>query len=188
MSVVILGAGGHAKVVAEPFVGLMEVRMVGKNEEIKDHHDGILIGIGDMRKRRELFEKYEKLVLNAIHENAVIGSDVSLGVGAQIMAGVVIQPGVRIGKNTIVNTSASVDHDCLIGAHCHIAPGAILCGGVTIGDRTFIGAGSVITEGVTIGSDMFVPAGLVISKNGYCKRYRQHEESPPRPCDTEPPG
>ena len=169
MLIVILGRGGHARVLEETFAG--NTVKIGKDEKIPERYDGVLIGLGDLAKRKKLFEEYADSVVNAIHDKAIIADDVELGVGIQVMAGVVIQPGARIGRNTIINTRASIDHDCLIGSHCHIAPGAILCGNVTVGDETFVGAGSIITEGVTIGSRMFVPAGSLISRNGYCKRY-----------------
>src|SRR5579883_2905848 len=78
-------------------------------------------------------------------------SGVTMGEGGQVMAGAVIQPDVRIGANAVVNTRASVDHDCILGDHCHIAPGAVLCGAVTIGEDTHIGAGATIRRDVPDG-------------------------------------
>ena len=75
------------------------------------------------------------------------------------MAGAVIQPGTVIGDNSIINTHASVDHDCKIDAHVHIAPGAILCGGVCIGERSHVGTGVVIVQNCQIGPGTLVRAG-----------------------------
>ena len=78
------------------------------------------------------------------HVSAAIASDATLGDGAQVMAGAVIQPAARIGRNVLVNTRAVVEHDCVVGDHAHVAPGAVLCGGVSIGESAHIGAGAVI--------------------------------------------
>ena len=78
------------------------------------------------------------------------------------MAGVVIQPGSRIGKNSIVNTKASVDHDCIIGDHVHISPGVTLSGGVTVGSTVHIGSGATIIQGMRIGDNCLVAAGAVV--------------------------
>lgn len=175
MSIIILGAGGHAKVLK----GILDwdwglahdpVIAIGAGVEVPEPNEGIVIGVGDMGKRKRLFKLYAGKVIEAISPEAVL-SDLKYSAGIQVMAGVIVQPGCSIGENTLINTGAQIDHDCKIGKHCHIAPGVILCGNVTVGDETFIGAGSVITEGVTIPSGVFVPAGSLISKNGYCKRY-----------------
>jgi len=74
----------------------------------------------------------------------------------------VVQPAVRVGENTILNTRCSVDHDCVIGAHSHIAPGAILCGSVRVGSGTHVGAGAVVIEGLRIGDAVVIGAGAVV--------------------------
>ena len=81
------------------------------------------------------------------------------------MAGVIIQPGVKIGRNTIVNTGSIVDHDCTISDNCHIAPGVILNGGVSIGKNTHVGTGSSIIQSINIGSNSSIAAGSVIYKD-----------------------
>jgi UDP-perosamine 4-acetyltransferase len=85
-----------------------------------------------------------------------------LGEGVQIMAGTVVQPGSKIGDNTILNTRSSVDHDCEIGAHVHIAPGVTLSGGVRVHDDAHIGAGAVLIQGVEVGASSLVAAGSVV--------------------------
>jgi UDP-perosamine 4-acetyltransferase len=125
-------------------------------------------GIGD-GKRRALFERFgtEGYLFAAVHhESAIIAhAGVELAEGCQVMAGAVVQPGVRIGANAIINTRASVDHDCLIGAHCHVAPGAVLCGGVIVGEDTHIGAGAVVIQGIQIGRGVVIGAGAVIRRH-----------------------
>ena len=81
------------------------------------------------------------------------------------MPGAVINYGALVRENTIINTAAVVEHDCDVGAHCHIAPNATLCGGVKVGELTHIGAGSVVLQGITIGSGCVVGAGSVVTKD-----------------------
>jgi UDP-perosamine 4-acetyltransferase len=67
-----------------------------------------------------------------------------------------------VGKNSILNTNASVDHDCLIANHVHIAPGATLSGGIRVGEGTLVGAGAVVIQSIEIGSQCVVAAGAVV--------------------------
>ena len=100
-----------------------------------------------------------------IHPSAVVTSDVILGEGSQGMSGEVIQPGSHIGCNTIINTRASVDHDCIIGDHVHISPGVTLSGGVDIGAGSHIGTGATLIQGISIGCGCLVAAGAVVVKD-----------------------
>jgi UDP-perosamine 4-acetyltransferase len=81
------------------------------------------------------------------------------------MAGAVIQSGSRIGINSIINTRASVDHDCVIGNHVHISPGVTLSGGVEIGTCSHIGTGSTVIQGIVIGNSCLAAAGAVVTKD-----------------------
>ena len=97
-----------------------------------------------------------------VHPSAVVAKEVRLGEGCQIMGGVVVQTGSIIGDNCILNTCCSLDHDCNVAAHSHLAPGVIVCGGVSIGERSHIGAGSTLIQGVSLGGDVFVAAGATV--------------------------
>ena len=72
---------------------------------------------------------------------------------------------VKIGKNTIINSGAIVEHGSVIGDHCHVAPGAIILGDVSIGSETFVGAGTVVREGVSIAAQSFVPAMTMVKND-----------------------
>lgn len=100
--------------------------------------------------------------LTVIHPSAVIASSAVIGSGAAVLAGAVIQAGARVGENAIVNTRASIDHDCIIRDHAHIAPGVTCSGMVTVGRGAHLGAGATIIEGVTIGDGATVGAGAVV--------------------------
>ena len=123
-----IGNGGHASVV----------------REIRG--DVNIIAVGDNAKRRQIALEHEGMRPNmfydtVIHPSAVISSSAIIGIGTAIMAGAVVQAGARIGKHCIINTCASVDHDCIIGDYAHIAPGAHLCGHVEVGEGALVGVG-----------------------------------------------
>ncbi|MDK2820355.1 MAG: hypothetical protein PWP31_320 [Clostridia bacterium] len=184
--VIIIGGGGHAKVLIDS-LKILKIRIIGITENSKKDHisevkiigyDDIILnystdeielvnGLGSIAtsKRRQLFETFKMQGYNfksVIHPSTVIAQDVDMAEGVQIMAGAVIQTGTSIGDNTIINTKASVDHDCKIGAHVHIAPGATLSGGVQVGEGCHIGTGATIIQGVNIGKDSIIGAGAVV--------------------------
>ena len=190
LPVLILGAGGHAKVlidallaaseviagVVDPDTALtgttvLEVPVLGGDEVVGEFPpDEILLvnGIGSVSPpvmRKQIFERFKGMGYRfamVIHPSVVVAADVELGEGAQLMAGVVIQSGCRIGDNVIVNTRASLDHDCQIGDHVHIAPGVTMSGGVQVGKGVHVGTGATIIQGISIGNDCLIAAGAVV--------------------------
>ncbi len=82
-----------------------------------------------------------------------------------LFQGVIVQTNTRIGRHVIVNTAASVDHDCDVGDYVHVAPHATLCGFVTIERGCYIGAGATILPGVTVGENAIVGAGAVVVRD-----------------------
>jgi UDP-perosamine 4-acetyltransferase len=97
-----------------------------------------------------------------IHPSAIVAADVEIAKGAQLMAGTVIQPGVRIGSSCIINTGVTVDHDCNIHSHCHLAPGVTLSGSVEVNQGTHIGTGASVIQGIVIGQNCVIAAGSII--------------------------
>lgn len=184
--VLIVGAGGHAKVVAEILhargahvLGYLddEVSLHGKErlglpilgciDCYRDFNpNGLIIGVGSNSARFEIAKRLDavphRLWLSAIHPQAVIAPSVQLGVGVVVAAGVVINPDTVIGDHAIINTGATVDHDCIIGRFAHIAPGVNLAGNVQIDDECFIGIGSAIIPGCHIGAKSVIGAGSVV--------------------------
>ena len=98
------------------------------------------------------------------HPSAIIGNDVQIGIGTVIMAGVIIQPGTKIGKHCIINTGAYIDHDVVIQDFVHIAPRCSIAGGVEIGEGTFLGIGTIVINNIKIGSWSIIGAGSVVVK------------------------
>jgi sugar O-acyltransferase (sialic acid O-acetyltransferase NeuD family) len=97
-----------------------------------------------------------------VHPAAHVAGGARLGAGSQILVRAVVGPRSALGRQCIVNTAASVDHECVVGDGVHVGPGATVCGQVTIGDRTFVGAGAVVLPYLRIGADAVVGAGAVV--------------------------
>ncbi len=187
-SLVILGGGGHAKVlidailsggkykikgILDPFIKsgtkVCGVEVLG-TESLLPRLAGCLlvIGVGTVKasdKRKRIFEKYRRkgFVFPAvIHPAAHISRSAKVKDGAQVLAGAVVNADAVIGECSIINTRAIIEHDCVIGPYCHVGPGAILGGTVQAGKCSHIGMGAKILQGVKIGSDVTVGAGAVV--------------------------
>ncbi|WP_168073077.1 acetyltransferase [Caulobacter sp. SSI4214] len=187
--VVIIGGGGHAKVVIESLRAsgqtvaaivdadptpraVLGVPVVGddaKLAELKGRGlSKLFVAIGDNRLRQILGRKGCDMgfsLVNAIHPSAVISPTATIGEGVAIMAGVAINADSRVGDLAIVNTGAVVDHDCVLGAACHLGPASALAGTVTMGERAFLGVGARAIPGVSIGTDTIVGAGGVVARD-----------------------
>lgn len=190
----IIGAGGHASVIAEiikirqllvlgvvalneqPIKGYEEFPCLGNDDSIRNYDPAsvrLIIAIGTTSvesnaQREALYQKYKMLgyqFATLIHPAAVVASTALIQEGAQIMAGAIIQSNSSIGHNTIINTRASIDHDCQIGHSVHIAPGATLSGNVIVGDQAFIGVGATVIQGRKIGDNMMIRAGGLVVKH-----------------------
>lgn len=190
MRVLILGAGGHAQVIADillrahdagstvapigyldddprlsgrVFLGLPVLGPLSQLAAIE--HDAVIVAIGDNGVRCHLFESLRQqgeCFAMAIHPHATLSSDVQVGPGTMICAGVVVNTGSTIGVNVILNTSCTVDHHNRIGDHAHIAPGAHLGGEVTIGEGTLIGIGATVMPRCQIGAWSVVGAAALV--------------------------
>jgi UDP-perosamine 4-acetyltransferase len=154
----LLAAGGHGRVVLDtlqcagvPVAGILDpglragalvlgVPVLGGDERL-EHRDPdsvrLVNGAGlrpDRGVRQRLFETWTSRGFGFVpvrHPSAVVSPAASLGDGSQVLAGAVIQCGARIGRNVVLNTRASVDHDCIVHDHAFLAPGVVLCGQVT---------------------------------------------------------
>ena len=127
--------------------------------------DSVLITVGNNSIRKKIAEKVTHPFGQFKHHTAIISKHVLIKEGVQICQGAIIQTGAIIGKHTIINTRGQVDHDCIIGDYCKIAPGAILCGCVTLGEGVWVGAGATIIEGITIAPWTYIGAGAVVTKD-----------------------
>ena len=181
---IIIGASGHGKVIADIAVkngysdiaflddnsdavecaGFPVVGTVSDAEKYANHDFIVAIGNPEFRKKiQSSLSEYH--VVTLIHPDAVISRRVEIGKGTVIMAGAVINSDTIIGEGCIINTCASVDHDNHIGDFVHVAVGAHLCGTVTIGNDIWIGAGATVSNNISICDGCFVGAGAVVVKD-----------------------
>jgi sugar O-acyltransferase (sialic acid O-acetyltransferase NeuD family) len=183
----IIGAGGHGKVVGDALLaaghevaGFLDADLskVGKKifgidvleqDELLKSIDPNVVelanGIGDLTVRRALYDRLSDvgfIFKTVIHPSAIIARDVSIGQGSQVMAGCVIQTGVQVAENALINTCCSVDHDSIIGASAFLGPGVTLCGNVSVGLGAHIGTGATVLEKVSIGDHSVVGGGSTV--------------------------
>lgn len=189
MDILIIGSGGHAKVVADILLltegatplgfiakdsayeggGPFGLPLLGDDESVSDiTHDGAVLAIGENGLRKRLYDLYSgqgETLISTIHPSAVIAADAVIEPGCMICAGVVVNSGCRIRANTILNTGCTVDHDCDVGPHAHIAPGVNLAGDVNVNEGAFVGIGACAIQGVSIGAWSTVGAGGAVVEN-----------------------
>ncbi len=182
--VVLLGNGGHAKVVLDGLralrlplagwagpgaaVGWRGLAALGPDDgpwSRQPDRYAVAIGPGDILARERLQTRFEALGFACpalCHPRAILAADCIVEDGVQVMAGAVVQPDSVLGRGAIVNTGARVDHDGRLGAFCHVAPGATLCGNVTLGRAVLVGAGATVLPGISVGDGATVGAGATV--------------------------
>ena len=185
-SVVIIGASGHGKVIADIIVNsddkvlgflddaddvqgkkIIGFPVLGKIADFDNYRDcEFVIAIGNPYIREKISNELPVKWYTAIHPTAVISSlDVEIGEGTVIMANAVVNPSARIGKHCIINTGAIVEHDNILEDYVHLSPNVTLAGIVKVGKSTHIGAGSCTKQVLNIASDCIIGAGSVIVKD-----------------------
>lgn len=190
MRILIVGAGGHAQVIADvilcrarlgedvQLLGFVDddarllgremfgVKVLGRIEQIEEFDpEAVIVGIGDNATRARVYQhlKISGVTLGtAIHPRAVIADEVEMGEGSVVFANAVINTGSMIGPNVIINTGATVDHHARLGAHVHLAPGVHLGGTVTVEEGAFLGIGSSVIPNRTVGAWSIVGAGAAV--------------------------
>lgn len=187
MKILIIGAGGHAQVIADiirlqghTVVGYLDdepslidqyidgVPVLGNIDTYSSFsYDKIVLGIGSNQTRASLRIGRLKDIADgywhqAIHPTAIIGNFTTIGVGTVVMAGVIINPHTEIHQHVIINTGAIVEHGCLIDSYAHVAPGVNLAGGVRIGAGTLVGIGTSVIPYQSIGTWSIIGAGAVV--------------------------
>jgi sugar O-acyltransferase (sialic acid O-acetyltransferase NeuD family) len=185
----LLGAGGHARVVADALLcgGWRSTQLVLRDDR-RELAQTLMLGcrvewplapsepqacwvhaaIGDAQARESSLARAavaEARWVSVIHPKAAVAATASLGVGCFVAATAVVAPLVRLGRSVIVNHGAVVDHDCSIGDFSHIAPRAALGGGVTVGAGVLVGSGASVLPGVHIGDGAIVGAGAVVTRD-----------------------
>ena len=194
-NIYIIGAGGHAKVVADIILKHIEnlkeeiriagflddgysfeenreifgIKIIGKIDYVlelsQDINNYFVIAIGSNLIREKITLKYNLNYYTAIHPDSIIGNNVDIGIGSVVMAGTIINSYSKIGKHCIINSGAIIEHDNVIEDFVHIAPKSAIAGGVKIGKGSWIGIGSSIIQNIEIGAEAFIGAGSVVVKN-----------------------
>ncbi len=188
--VVVVGAGGHAKVVLEALwamdtfevVGLIDpnaadlevlgVPVLGGDELLpRLFEQGVasaVVAIGSNRRRQQLGHSLLAMGFTlpaVVHPSAFISPSAVIGQGSVVMARAVVGTLASVGELAIINTGAIVEHDNQIGKSTHICPGVALAGGVRVGDRALVGVGSAVRPEISIGDDSIVGAGSAVVTN-----------------------
>lgn len=190
---VIWGASGYARVVADIIRLAKEYEILGMLDDINPERRGEIVGGVPVLGGREQWEEIRRQrgthvivavgdgaarlrladfaaangmeLATAIHPRATVASDVSIGKGTVIAAGAVVNPAVTIGRHCIINTCASVDHDCTIGEGAHVGPGVRLGGHTRLGKGSWLGIGAITCDRIHIGEGAIIGAGAVITKD-----------------------
>ena len=185
-NIVIYGASGHGKVIADIIIENKEFNLLGFCDDNKnligkkinnilvqslDHIElstDIIIGIGDNQIRKKLFTNLTKKdfsFASTIHSSCIKSQSVQIGYGTVVMAGTIINSSCKIGNNCIVNSSASIDHDCVIEDFAHISPNCSLSGSVKIGKFTHLGTGTSVHPGINVGENVKTAVGSKVFKD-----------------------
>tara|TARA_B110000027_G_scaffold113503_1_gene122595 strand:- start:1164 stop:1763 length:600 start_codon:yes stop_codon:yes gene_type:complete len=184
----IIGAGGHGKVVGEiALLNLYEnihyfddkinviknfpFNIIGNLGQLKDNlkdYDDFFVAIGDneVRHKMILWLSEEKVnIVSLSHPKSTISKFSSIGIGTCVMANAVVNPGTHIKDGVIINTSSSIDHDCVIEDYSHISPNCSLSGDVSIGKFTHLGTGTSVHPGIHIGNNVKTGIGSKVYQN-----------------------
>lgn len=191
-NLIIIGAAGHAKVIADivekegkhQLIGFLDEKLTGealgypilgteKNlpQLIEKHRiTALIVGVGDNHIREKaaarLQANFPKMNFPPIiHPGASLGKEVRIGAGTVVMAQAVVNPGSKVGEFCIINTSASLDHDCTLGDFASLAPGTTIGGDCIIGRKTAIGIGATILHGIHIGEESVIGAAALVNAN-----------------------
>ena len=191
--IVIIGGGGHGKVIISTIrkldnydiLGytdlinkglLLGVKYLGTDEVlpdiIKEHKNcKAVIGIGSIKisdKRQKIYKMLKETGFDLpviISKNAIKNEEVSIGEGSIILERTVLNVSASIGKCSIVNTCAVIEHDCKVGDFVHLAAGAIIGGGVEVGDNSIIGVGAKVIQYKKVGKNCLIGAGSIVLKD-----------------------
>ena len=188
--ILILGAGGHGRVVLDIILQAAQHQVVGfldnnpamigrrvdgipvyggvdKLSQFASELDvqGVIIAIGDNGTRQGLARQVESArieLISAVHPSATVARNATIGRNVVIASGTVVCAHCQIGDSAILNTGCIIDHQTMIGEGCHICPGVRVAGRVKVESGSFVGIGATVVPNVTLGCECVVGAGAVV--------------------------
>jgi len=188
--VIIVGAGGHSKVVADAAVRagfsirgfvddrastapLPDYQLIGTIADLTDMQSlhgrtKIAIAIGDNRTRMQVAEILAlppERYATVIDPSAVVSQHASIAEGTVVLQGAIVNAGTVVGQHAILNTGSTIDHDCRIGNYAHVSPGANIAGGVVVGEGAHLGIGTCAIPCCSVGAWSVVGAGAAVVKD-----------------------
>lgn len=191
--IVLVGAGGHCKVIIDiikstgeyEIVGITDkeasvdtilgIPIIGNDDILQDlycegvNNAFICIGaLNNISVRDSIFDKLKDIgfkIPKLIHSKAIVSPYATINDGTCVMAGTIINPGVNIDENCIINTGSVIEHDCYIGKNTHISPGSLLAGGCKVGYNCHIGIGATVIQERKIGNNVVIGAGAVVVRD-----------------------
>lgn len=183
---ILIGAGGHAKSVADS-IDTLEYKLYGfidgnkkgthlgltifgtQLEDIPNYEEcSYFVSIGDVRYRKLWFDRIRERglnIINIIDSSAIISSSVKMGIGNFVGKMVVVNADAEIGNNNVINTKALIEHECKVGNHSHLSTNSVINGNVIVEDNVFMGSSSVCNGQLKIGHDAVIGSGSVIIKD-----------------------
>lgn len=183
---VVFGAGGHGKVVADVLLAagervagfvddgrpagsiVMGLPVLGGASWLAANAARVALGVGDNRARARVAEACADIgadLATAIHPRAVVSPSARIDVGAVVMALAVVNPDAVVERGAVVNTAAVVEHDCVVGRFAHVSPNAAMAGACRVGALAHLGIGAVMLPGTAIGDETVVGAGAVVTRD-----------------------
>lgn len=189
--VLVYGAGGHGKVVADVarsagfevigFVdddperqrsGLWGLRVLSWDRLLAERASlgeaAIALGVGDNEARERCHQRLVGAgfeIATLLHPSAVVAPTARIGAGSVIMALAAVNPDAEVGEGAILNTGSIVEHDCRVGRFAHLSPNSVLGGAACVGERTHVGMGAVVFPGIVVGASARVGAGSVVHRS-----------------------
>lgn len=188
LPIVVLGAGGHAKVVIEALrvagryavagciapagSTVLDMPLLGGDDILPGlRARGIghaIVAMGSNDRRLALGRRLGAMGFElgtVIHPAATVSPSARIGRGVAVLAGAVINAEAEIGDHAIINTLAVVEHGCIVGEGAHVAPRAALGGDAVLGRLSLLGIGASVVPGRRIGDQVVVGAGAVVTGN-----------------------
>jgi len=188
--ILVVGAGGHGKVVAEAVLAtgrwarvaflddrspalteVLGLPVLGRLADAPSHRGEFadaVVAIGHCRTRLRVLAELASMGFARpviVHPAAWVSPTAALGEGTVVFAQVAVNACARLGVGCIANTGSSIDHDAVLGDGVHVCPGARLAGEVVVGDATWLGIGCSVIQRVRVGADVTVGAGAAVVRD-----------------------